>query len=165
MKKILSGLAAGALAMGLLAGSAFAAVTFDPATGAGYVGKGDVQTAMGWNNADLQKNAGDLVFTYKTKEVYAITVTWTTGDGKRGEKTHDVEHERISSINATIDFSPKSNKQISGFNLKYFTDEKEVTGKIPQVGEEFPGQSGHIVSSVDLVSSTSGLYVNGVQIQ
>jgi Spy/CpxP family protein refolding chaperone len=32
----------------------FAAVTFNPSTGIGFVGKGDVQNAFGWNNADLQ---------------------------------------------------------------------------------------------------------------
>ena len=84
MKKLFSGLAAGALAMGIMASSAFAAVTFDPATGTGFVGKGDVQTAMGWNNAELQKNAENLKFTYVTETTYAVAVTWTTGEGKRG---------------------------------------------------------------------------------
>src|SRR5918996_4693526 len=44
-----------AFAIGMTA--AFALVTFDPSTGTGFVGKGDVQTAFGWNNKQLQNNA------------------------------------------------------------------------------------------------------------
>ena len=36
---------------------ASASVTFNPATGTGFVGKGDVQLAYGWNNKQLQDNA------------------------------------------------------------------------------------------------------------
>lgn len=36
-------------------GIATATVTFDPTTGKGFVGKGDLQTAFGWNNNQLQK--------------------------------------------------------------------------------------------------------------
>lgn len=50
----------GILAMG---GTAAAAVTYDPATGYGFVGKGEVQIAYGWNNSTLQKNAKDVTFT------------------------------------------------------------------------------------------------------
>lgn len=46
-----------ALAAATLATVAIAAVTFDPVTGTGFVGKGDVQTAFGWNNQQLQQNA------------------------------------------------------------------------------------------------------------
>jgi hypothetical protein len=44
---------------------AFAAVTFNSTTGKGFVGKGDVQTALGYNNATLQKavDSKSLVFT------------------------------------------------------------------------------------------------------
>ncbi|WP_059171716.1 hypothetical protein [Bacillus sp. FJAT-27445] len=165
MKKILSSLAAGALAIGLLAGSAFAAVTIDPQTGAGFVGKGDVQTAMGWNNADLQKNADSLKFTYSTKETYVVTVTWVTGEGTRGEKTHCVEHERTSSINSSIGFDPRTKKQITGFDLNNFNDTVTGGDEIPKFGDEYPGKSGHFVKSVELISTSGGLYVNGVLLQ
>jgi hypothetical protein len=36
------------------AGAAFAAITFNPDDGTGFVGKGDVQEAFGWNNHALQ---------------------------------------------------------------------------------------------------------------
>ncbi|ALC89376.1 hypothetical protein AM500_05950 [Bacillus sp. FJAT-18017] len=74
MKKLLSGLAAGTLAMGIMAGSVFASVTFDASTGTGFVGKGDVQTVLGWNNSQLQAGAGGLKFTYVTVDTYEVTV-------------------------------------------------------------------------------------------
>lgn len=42
--------------------SALAAVTFDASTGTGFVGKGDVQLAFGWNNKQLQANAAGVTF-------------------------------------------------------------------------------------------------------
>jgi len=164
MKKLFSGLAAGALAMGIMASSAFAAVTFDPATGTGFVGKGDVQTAMGWNNAELQKNAENLKFTYVTETTYAVTVTWTTGEGKRGEKTHYVTHERTSSVDAVVGYDARNKKQVTGFTLDKF-EAVTTSGKVPAVGDEYPGNSGHIVETVEEVSTTGGLYVNGALLQ
>ena len=45
-----------------LAAPATASVTFDPATGAGFVGKGDVQLVFSWNNKALQENASTVDF-------------------------------------------------------------------------------------------------------
>ena len=59
MKKMIAALFAMALAT-----TAQAAVTFDPETGTGFVGKGDVQVAFGWNNAQFQANATGLSFAY-----------------------------------------------------------------------------------------------------
>jgi hypothetical protein len=42
--------------------AASASVTVDPVTGIGFVGKGEVQTAFGWNNDVLQKNAFNVTF-------------------------------------------------------------------------------------------------------
>jgi opacity protein-like surface antigen len=58
MKKML--LAAG-IALATISTAAVAAVTFDPATGTGFVGKGDIQLAFGWNNKAAQDNATALV--------------------------------------------------------------------------------------------------------
>ena len=48
------------LALGATAASA--SVNVDPATGSGFIGKGDVQLAYGWNNATLQTNASSVGF-------------------------------------------------------------------------------------------------------
>ncbi|WP_316572117.1 hypothetical protein [Neobacillus sp. YIM B06451] len=165
MKKILSGLVAGALAIGVLAGSAFAAVTFDSATGTGFVGKGDVQTALGLNNAEMQKIAKELEFTYAEETVYAVEVYWTTGEGTRGEKTHYVTHKKTQSIKADIDYMARNQKQVNGFILKEMKITDIENPEIPAVGDVYPGNSGHIVTSVEEVSTTGGLYVNGVLLQ
>ncbi len=61
--KIASAGAAAAAVVVIAAAPATASVSFDSSTGTGFVGKGDVQTALGWNNAALQKNASSLTFT------------------------------------------------------------------------------------------------------
>ncbi|OCA87693.1 hypothetical protein A8F94_07510 [Bacillus sp. FJAT-27225] len=165
MKKLLSGLAAGTLAMGILAGSVFASVTFDASTGIGFVGKGDVQTALGWNNSELQKNAKNLNFTYVSEELYEVTVEWTTGEGTKGEKTHTVEHKRTASVNGDVTYESRKANQVNGFNLKGFENLVVEEAKLPEVGDEFPGKSGHTVAKVELVSRTSELFVNGVLLQ
>ncbi|MER6976108.1 hypothetical protein [Streptomyces carpinensis] len=54
-----------AIALGTTPASA--SVNFDPTTGTGFIGKGDVQTALGYNNAALQKavDSKSLAFTAK----------------------------------------------------------------------------------------------------
>ena len=52
---------------------ASADVTYNPATGVGFVGKGNVQTAFGWNNAALQKNAEAVMFKYSQPAEQTIT--------------------------------------------------------------------------------------------
>jgi hypothetical protein len=76
---------AGSLSLVVLlaaAQAAFASVTFDPTcpytpsngTGrCGFVGKGDVQSALGYNNAKMQQNAGNLVFTYAQPATQALS--------------------------------------------------------------------------------------------
>ena len=76
MNKFLS---TAALALGgvlLLPAAAQAAVTFDPATGTGFAGKGDVQLAFGWNNNQLQTNAGQLTFRSERSTVKVTEVSW-----------------------------------------------------------------------------------------
>jgi hypothetical protein len=165
MKKLLTGLAAGALALTVLSSSAFAEVSFDSANGTGFVGKGDVQTVLGWNNAELQKNAANLKFTYESTDTYEITVEWTTGEGTKGEKTHSVEHKRTNEISSGVEYDPRKAKQVNGFILKEMSNSTETLTDLPEVGDIFPGKSGHTVVNVEKVSSTNTLYVNGVALQ
>jgi hypothetical protein len=75
------------------AGAVFAAVTFDPETGTGFVGKGDVQTAFGWNNKQLQDNAGLVQFRATTTS----ETTWTCiKESPTGDPNKDVIQERSS---------------------------------------------------------------------
>jgi hypothetical protein len=56
----------------MLAPAASAAVTLN-ANGTGFVGKGDVQTAFGWNNKQLQTNATGVSFSFTQDATQAVT--------------------------------------------------------------------------------------------
>jgi hypothetical protein len=75
----------GALALALagFTGAALAAVTFDPDTGKGFVGKGDVQNAFGWNDKALSTNVGGVSFSYSTTQTHQ----WDCVTGDRGVVT------------------------------------------------------------------------------
>lgn len=130
------------------------------ASGTVFVGKGDVQSALGWNNKQLQDNANGLKWTYEISETYEITVEWTTGEGTRGEKTHVVTHERTVNVNSAVTYQARQQNQVTGFYLTI--GDTPTTGNIPEVGDTFPGNSGHTVTSVELLSRTATLKVDGV---
>ena len=67
--------------------AAHAAVTFDPATGTGFVGKGAVQSALGYNNAHLQKNASTLVFTSQRPAEQALSQSASQAASEFGTQT------------------------------------------------------------------------------
>jgi hypothetical protein len=148
----------------LFAVSLFAAVTFDPDSGTGFVGKGDVQIAFGWNNAQLQNNANNVSFTYDASENYSAVCTWTTGEGTRGERTHNVTHTKSTSVLSALAYDPrqtKGQKQFTGFNLLGFGAVTYV-GDVPVEGGACPGNPGTdgVWTAVTLESSTGGLYVH-----
>ena len=64
-----------ALALGG-ASAAQAAVTIDDA-GKGFIGKGDVQTALGYNNTQMQANASKLKFTTSQDATQTVTQALT----------------------------------------------------------------------------------------
>jgi len=146
-----------------------AMVEFDPETGTGFVGKGDVQSAFGWNNAALQRNVSEITFTYNVVEVYNVTVEWDTTTGGKEPKiiTHSVVHERNTAVNSDVQFDARTHKQVDGFVLTGFIGEPAATGSIPTVGDIFnpnhgTESAGKPITAVELVSSlsTGGMYVN-----
>jgi hypothetical protein len=136
-------------------------VTLDPSNGTGFVGKGDVQLAFGWNNAQLQKNAGGLSFTYATEDSYSAVCEWITGEGTRGQKTHDVTHVRTSSVTSQIAYDARVRTQITGFMLRGIESTTEE-GSVPEVDGQCPGNEGTdgVWVSVEQTGSSGGLYVN-----
>lgn len=161
-KGILTGIAATAFAATLaLAAPATAAVTFDPATGEGFVGKGDVQTAFTWNNQQLQGNASGLSFTYESEATYEAECTWTTGEGKKGQKTHTVSQKKKTSLESAVVYEARAKNQINGFKLTGF-GATTTTGTVPTVGGEClgDGADGTYISVTEVGSESGGLYVN-----
>jgi hypothetical protein len=120
-------------AVAVMATSAYAIVTFDPATGTGFVGKGDVQLVYGWNNKDLQNKANLPVFRAAAESV----TTWTCSKENPGHPEREIVQLRtnttttqglISSV--TRDNSKGKDGPVTGFALKGYSGEPAtiVTG-------------------------------------
>jgi hypothetical protein len=159
-----------ALGLAFAATAALASVTFYPATGTGFVGKGDVQSAFGWNNAALQANVSGISFTYESDVTWHASCYFVTGEGTRGEKEHFVPHHKSTSVAGTVQWSARVHHQVDGINLTGFTgDTVESGGEVPVAGAPCPGNPGHdgvwVNVYVEPGSSTGGLYVwyNGVK--
>lgn len=159
MKKMLF---AAAAATALISTAAMATVTFDPTTGVGFVGKGDIQTLFGWNNSKLQTNAGGVSFTYEVHATYDVTCEWETVTGGPHSKTiiHDVTVPKHININDHIGYDARAKNQISGFILTGFGHEiDDVT--VPVVGGSCPnGGDGTIVEVVETAPLSAGLFVH-----
>lgn len=151
-------IAAAAGATLLMFAGAANAYTLDLSTGTGFVGKGEVQTPFGWNNAKLQSNASGVSFTYDVAEEYTAVCTFTTGEGTKGEKVHNVPRDVITLINSAIAYDVRVRNQITGFTLKGFGTTTE-TGAAPVVGGACAGgPDGGSWTSVELTASQGGLY-------
>jgi hypothetical protein len=168
----------------LACGTAFASVTYDPSTGAGFVGKGDVQTAFGWNNATLQKNAGSVTFTYATKATYDVTCEWNTyTNGNVNHEVKTIHHENTEGLTiastAVFASSTRTNRNgdVTGFNLLGYAGVAPSGGDVPVVGDatfcnahdmgplenpQTDSHDGSYVTQVTLVegSESAGLFVN-----
>ncbi len=125
MKKVskkMVALVAGLVAMLTLAVGAFAAVTFDSATGTGFVGKGDVQLAFGWNNKQLQNNANAVQFRYASDERETWTCSRPTPNPNDPETERQVGNRHLTqSVSGAPDADPRQTKgqqQFTGFILK-----------------------------------------------
>jgi hypothetical protein len=113
-------LSAAALAF---ATSASADVTFDPSSGTGFVGKGDVQSPFGWNNAMLQSYANALSFNFEAEAVYDVTCEKETA-----KSTLRKAFKRSRATDLSIEFELRQNKRmVTGFHLIGYGDEVEST--------------------------------------
>lgn len=112
-----------------------ASVTLDLASGTGFVGKGDVQTVLGLDNAGMQAIANSLSFTYETTETYDILTAWATGniDNPVSLNAHTATVTTIQNVFSDIAYDPRKvngQKQYTGFNLKGFGG-TSVFGELP----------------------------------
>ena len=100
------------------AGTAIAAVSFDPASGTGYVAKADVQAAFGWPEQAFQANARKLSFHSER------LTSWTWEcliDGQLSTLTAD---EQLSQgVDSAVVGTPvrKNGVAVSGFDLTGFS--------------------------------------------
>ena len=131
-KKLHTAIALALAAMMLAATAAIAAVTFDPETGEGFVGKGDVQLAFGWNNKELQTNAKNVSFTYEeTGEYTLLCQNPDRIDRRTGQPAQQEFKNRVGTVESSLQGDPRQTKgqnQFTGFNLSGITG-TEVTGQ------------------------------------
>jgi hypothetical protein len=101
------------LAVGTLA---YAAVTFDATTGTGFVGKGEVQVALGLNNKELNAQAGNLIFAAVGTQVQEYSWECTNSNN---DKVQSRERETSVTTQGVVSAVARDNKtgQITGFNL------------------------------------------------
>ncbi len=168
MKKAIGGLIlTGLLTLGVATSGAHAEVIFDSATGTGFVGKGDVQLALNYNNAKMQENAANLTFTSTSTNVYDVTVEWDTGLGTKGQKHHLITETTTNSFKDNVSYDTKTKKQVVGFNLTGITSHVTSGDVVPAIGDQMNDSDKitKIVTNVELVSHTdSGLLVNGISL-
>jgi hypothetical protein len=100
-----------------------AAVVFNPATGEGFVGKGDVQSAFGWNNARLQSNAGGVTFTFGAEVEQSVVCQHETGS-----QTLTRHGTRSGSVDSQVQHHARTHQQIDGFLLTGYGDVSEDFG-------------------------------------
>ncbi|HEX6282351.1 MAG TPA: hypothetical protein VFZ67_09005 [Nitrososphaera sp.] len=123
--------------------AAQAAVTFDPETGEGFVGKGDVQTFFGWNNKQLQDNAQSIEF----RAIVETENTWTC-DRDAGPQTQERNNEVTSQ--QVVDTIARERNQITGFNLEGYTGDSAVVSRDGPATESCPTNW----SPINLVTNT-----------
>lgn len=166
--------AAAAASVALVSTAAWATVTFDPDSGTGFVGKGDVQLAFGWNNSQAQKNANGVTFTYESDQSYDVTCEWTTLTGGKNSKTiyHDVTNHKSTSVSSTIAYDARMKNQYTGYNLLGLGSTVTTGTPVPNIGDPCP-QGGGLADSdppgndavvtdveIDPASVVSGFFVN-----
>jgi hypothetical protein len=121
----------------VVAGIALASVTFNPTTGIGFVGKGDVQTVLGLNNAQMQAQASSLTFSYATKDTYEVVNAWATGNPVNpvSLNSHTATVTTVYGVEYVIAFDSRKNSQgqITGFNLTGLGNKVYEDGELPVV--------------------------------
>jgi hypothetical protein len=159
MNKRILGLAlAGALAT---SAAVMAAVTFNPVTGTGFVGKGDVQLVYGWSNKQLQDNADSVQF-QATSEV-VTEVSWTCTNSNN-QNTQARERTTTTSIEGVVATVARERNQITGFMLNGYigtpTQSSATEGNPLNSCPSGPWSLTTPAGAPEVVSSTSGLQVS-----
>ena len=119
--------------------ASLAAVTFNAASGTGFVGKGDVQLAFGWNNQQANANASLLSFNTVETISYDAVCEWDTVTGGKESKVihHIVTNTKTSQINGSVAYDVRKGAgiaNVNGFNLTGYGSQVTVGDPVPMVG-------------------------------
>jgi len=166
-KLIILAVAAMALAMAV-AGTASASVNVND--GVGHIDKGDVQSALHWNNGDFDKNVANLRFEIAGTQTQGNETRWQCSGGIQS-RTSLVTQANVGKANVTT-LKSSNGKQITGWDLNGATPGTTggafISGKYvgaPYVGycpagEYFTGFAGNVFTTT--YDFSGGLTVNGV---
>jgi opacity protein-like surface antigen len=113
-----------AAAAALAATSAQAEVIFDAATGTGFIGKGDVQLALGWNNKQLQDGASTLVVRAVSQE--STETSWVC-QNPANQNLREVSTETKTLIRGTVVLVARLRNQITGFNVTGYDGSESIS--------------------------------------
>jgi hypothetical protein len=152
-------LAVAAVAVAVFVTGAYAAVTFDPESGEGFVGKGDVQEALGWNNKQLQDNAEAVAFSVES----VAENTWLCYNSRSGQTN---ERNNTVTMQGLVSAVARERNQITGFQLTGYDGAPE-TAVDGQATGTCPGENTTLVegSIEEGEASEFTLFVNGVELQ
>ena len=172
MRRKLTILAVTAVSALTAAGIAAGAVTFDSTAGTGFVGKGDVQLALGLNNAGLQA-LGNPAFEYQATSTTVTEVAWVCSND-RNENTQERERTTTteSSTQGVVSSIARVKNQITGFNLIGYDGDPDISSSSETEGNPLnscPSGPWTLTTPAGdpqeiLSESTGGLYVNDVLI-
>jgi hypothetical protein len=154
--------ASAAVAMMTMAALPASAYTLN-ADGTGFVGKGEVQLALGLNNAGVQA-LGNPSFTYSSttvQETSWVCVNERNGNEQERARTTTTKTEGIVSSIARV------KNQITGYNLNGFSGSTTTVGSTegPPIESCPNANSTYALGSTVVGEPTvvsGGLYVNGV---
>jgi hypothetical protein len=133
----------------------YAEVIFDPGTGEGFVGKGDVQLQFGWNNKAIQDRHESITFEYDDVVTYEVECEWYTGPDHNRTK-HTLTRERTSGVLGELASESRRTGQWTGWHLLGF-ESRTSTGAVPAVGDPCLGTGVEgVVSSVEETGSGDG---------
>ena len=162
-KRLFKVAAASAVFAGLtaLALPAVASVTFDPATGQGFVGKGDVQLVFNWNNKALQDNATKVDFRVNSVSETSWTCTKTVEQGN--DVTREIVQQRSTTTSTQGLFTSVARETskgkdgaVTGFILTGYEGTPVVVTDGPAVGSCPSDPSGFIYDENAVTTETGG---------
>lgn len=145
-------------AIAVTASAAYAIVTYNPATG-GWAGKGDVQTAFGWNNKVMQNNHQAITFEYDATVGYSFECEWYTGPDHN--RTYHLQEKTVTfGVAGTIADTDRKTGQWTGWFLGAIVgDVGEATEPVDSdCGAEGNGMKSIVEGSVQPLSSGGGLF-------
>lgn len=148
--------------------SASASVVVD-SQGHGFVGKGDVQVALGWNNKQLQDGAAGTVFTYRAQTVQESTWTCVNGHNANEQYRARTTTSTVSGIASSVARETSKGKDgaVTGFRLTGLngSETSQSSTEGPALGSCPNSNSTFTVTDLVIgepVVGSSGLFANGV---